>query len=224
MALATLSDIKTLAGISGTAEDSKLTLILNGVSAMIESYCARKFARGDYVETLSPSGRQYLIVKNWPVNSVASIVQNGYTLNPALTPIPDYIVQPYGKSGLIFRQIGWNGTWLYDGILVDQIVTGSKEIVVTYNAGYYLPGDSGYVIGADDSLPLDLQLVCQEMVLETYLRSKRQSFDGLSGLTEGGLSYQWGGRREIVNPNNSSGIQQEYAGILNKYRRLVFES
>ena len=210
-ALCTLADIKTLAGISGNDQDARLELLINQTSAQIASYCNRKFARANYDETYSPSDRQLLILRQMPVVSVSAITSNGVALT-------DYVLSPeYANNGFLYRELGWNGEYINRSYLTDDPVATRRNLNVKYTAGYYLPGDIGYVPGSADSLPLDLQFVCQEMTLAVYMQARRNNWDGLQSMTEDGLSYTWGSQAT----NNSSGLFATYAGILNKYRRLA---
>lgn len=210
-ALCTLADVKTLAGISGNDQDARLELLINQVSSQIVQYCARKFARANYDENYSPSDRQLLILRNLPVVSVSSVTSNG-------TAVTDYVLTPeYANSGMLYREYGWDAEYIYRVNLTNDPVATRRTVNIKYTAGFYLPGDNNYVAGADTSLPLDLQYVCQQMALAMYAQARRQNWDGLTGMTEGGLSYTWGN----LSANNQSGLLAAHAGILNKYKRLV---
>lgn len=217
--LTTLADVKNLLGIAPaeTSQDARLEMLINMSSARIGQYCNRQFKRQNYTETLPPNGRQLLILQQYPVQSVASVVQKGTTLTAAT----DYIAtSPFAEVGEIYRETGWTGDYMLRGIVTNDIGPGKLEIVVTYVAGYYLPDDALYVAGNVASLPLDLQYACQLMTASDFMQARRNNFDGLSGLTEGGLSYQWGGKNG-QSMNNNSGFTQETAGILNRYRRIA---
>lgn len=214
-ALCTLAEVKTLAGIGDTSQDARLELIINSVSAQIASYCGCSFARATYTnETYSPSNRQLLILRSWPVVSVSSLTVDG-------TATTDYVLSPeYSSAGFLYRRQGWMGQAVYRTVLTDDPVAMDRTIQVTYVAGYYLPADAGYVAGAAESLPLELSYVCSQMALASYYTAVRGNFDGLTGLTEGGLSYQWG-NQDTTAKNNQSGLLMAHAGILNKYRRVA---
>jgi hypothetical protein len=219
-ALTTLADVKTLAGIasSDTTQDARLEAIINSVSSQVSTYCARNFKRQTYTsETYSPSNRQLLILRNMPIVSVSSLTIDG----TAQVNGTDYIVAPeYSQAGMLYREWGWSGQTINREYLVSDPVAMRRSIVATYIAGWYLPADAGYVAGDSASLPLDLQYAAQQICLETYIKARRNNWDNLTSLTEGGLSYGWA-NQSVSAKNNNSGFGQTTAGILNKYRRLV---
>ena len=46
--LCTLTDVKTMLGITDTSQDDKLNLLIKQQSALIEGYIGYKLARADY--------------------------------------------------------------------------------------------------------------------------------------------------------------------------------
>lgn len=219
-ALTTLADVKTLAGIlsTDTTQDARLEALINGVSSQITNYCQRNFKRQTYTaETYSPSNRQLLILRNFPVVSVSSLSIDG----TAQTQGVDYVVSPeYSNSGFLYREWGWAGQEISRINLTADPVSMRRSILVTYAAGWYLPADTGYQAGNTDSLPMDLQYATTQIVASTYMLARRNNFDGLTAMTEGGLSYSWAQKGSAAQ-NNNSGFAHEPAGILNKYRRIV---
>jgi len=219
-ALTTLADVKMLAGIasSDTSQDARLEAIINVVSSQVSTYCARTFQRKTYTaETYSPSNRQLLILRNMPVVSVSSLTINGTLMVNGV----DYIVAPeYAQAGMLYREWGWSGQPINRDYLTSDPVAMRRTIEATYIAGWYLPADAGYVGGDSGSLPLDLQYAVQQICLETYIKARRNNWDNLTSLTEGGLSYGWA-NQSVAAKNNNSGFGQLPAGILNKYRRIV---
>jgi hypothetical protein len=213
-ALTTLPDVKTLLGITDSTQDARLELIVNACSRRIEQYCGRTFARASLTETYTPSGRQLLILRNYPIVSVSSVVDQGNTLVQGT----DYIFSPeYANSGFLYRENGWNGPTVNRDFLTTDTVAGKRTIIVTYVAGYYLPADLGYVAGASTSLPFDLNYACARLACSDFVLARQGNFGGLTAMSEGGLSYSWG----TPITNNASGISQEVAGMLNKYKRLA---
>lgn len=219
-ALTTLADVKALAGISSsdTTQDARLEAIINGVSSQVSTYCARNFKRQTYTgETYSPSNRQLLILRNMPVVSVSSITIDG----TAQTQGTDYILAPeYADAGMLYREWGWTGQTINRLNLVSDVISMRRSILITYIAGWHLPGDAGYIAGDPASLPLDLQYAVQQIALAMFIQARRNNWDGLTSLTEGGLSYGWG-NQSITAKNNNSGFSQQSGAVLNKYRKIV---
>ena len=183
MALCNLSDVKVMLNISAsdTSLDDKLNLLIKQVSAQIESYLGYKLARKEYTEELQAVNcRQVINLNHFPIQSVASVTANGEA-------VTDYKILPkYAKFGGLYRGDGWTGT-LYTQGFTHDVISGAWEIAVTYTAGYYLPGDTGYVEGASDSLPYDISCVCCDMVCLKF-RLDEQGATGLKAHSEGNIS------------------------------------
>lgn len=215
--LCTLADVKTLAGITETSQDARLELLINGVSAQIARYLERNLARTTYTETYSCPNRQLLVLRNFPIQSVTSVTQDGNLFTAGV----DYVVTPeYSAWGAVYRAQGWIGYPINREYLTSDPVAGRRIIDVVYVAGYHLPADPAYVAGAPDSLPIDLQYAVSLVVLAAYIQARRNNFDGLASMTEGGLSYSWMSAKGSK-PNNTAGFQESPGAILAKYKRSV---
>lgn len=187
MALCSLTDVKTLLNISSedTTQDAKLNLYIKQVSAQIESYLGYKLARKEYTEELhAVNCRQLLSLNHFPIQSVTTVTHNGEVID-------DYKILPeYAKWGRLYREYGWCGNLITQGFEHD-VVSGAYDYKVTYTAGYYLPGDTGYVEGADDSLPYDISVACANMVVLKY-NYDAQGATGLKAHSEGNISDTYG--------------------------------
>ena len=187
MALCSLSDVKVMLNISAsdTSLDDKLNLLIKQVSAQIESYLGYKLARKDYTEELhAVNCRQLLSLNHFPIQSVTSVTHNG-------EEVTDYLViDEYSKWGRLYRKFGWGGQLITQGFEHD-VVSGAYDYKVTYVAGYYLPGDTDYVEGADDSLPYDISVACANMVVLKY-NYDAQGATGLKAHSEGNISDTYG--------------------------------
>ena len=187
MALCSLSDVKVMLNISAsdTSLDDKLNLLIKQVSAQIESYLGYKLARKEYTEELhAVNCRQLLSLNHFPIQSVTSVTHNG-------EDITDYLViDEYSKWGRLYREFGWGGKLITQGFEHD-VVSGAYDYLVSYTAGYYLPGDTEYVEGADDSLPYDISVACANMVILKY-NYDAQGATGLKAHSEGNISDTYG--------------------------------
>ena len=187
MALCSLSDVKVMLNISAsdTSLDDKLNLLIKQVSAQIESYLGYKLARKDYTEELhAVNCRQLLSLNHFPIQSVTSVTHNGEEVTDFL------MIDEYSKWGRLYRKFGWGGQLITQGFEHD-VVSGAYDYKVTYTAGYYLPGDTGYVEGADDSLPYDISVACANMVILKY-NYDAQGATGLKAHSEGNISDTYG--------------------------------
>lgn len=207
--LCNLTDVKDYLGITTTEKDSMLTLIIKQVSALIESYVGIKLARTQYTEELhSVNNNQLLKLNNTPIQSVTSVKVNG-------AEIDDWKLLPeYKKIGFLYRGDGWNGAYYTRGMTYDP-VAGAKSIEVTYYAGYYLPNDSGYVEGAEDSLPYDIITACMTAVVEQY-QLHSMGAEGLKSHSEGGISDTWNdGDANMID----GGLSKKVASMLSGYKQ-----
>lgn len=101
--------------------------------------------------------------------------------------------------------------------------SGLRQILVTYTSGYYMTGDVNYVMGDAQSIPLDISLVTSQITADNFYRTQRQNFDGLRNLTEGDMSWGFGGNsmtNQNANVINIS-VDPRYLTTLNQYQRKV---
>ena len=219
MALATLTDCKTLLNLSTSAKDALLTLLLDAVSSEIESYCGRTFGVADYDEFLKASFLTTLQLANYPINTVASVKYNGQ----ALSENADYyLYDQYTKIGQLYRPTLWGGIILTRGLTFDPM---DSAIVyeVAYNAGYNLPSDDpdDDPVEGVPTLPSEIQFVAQSMVARAFGLSQAGNIgENIAAISEGGLSVSYEVRSSAIPEMFSliSGMPARFAGILNKYR------
>jgi len=131
------------------ADDTLLELLIPAASAVIETYCNRTFGFGEYTEQVGGHCGHYIVLRNYPIVSVASI--NGKTDLSAYTIERD--------RGMIWRP-GW---------------ICRKPVTVVYTAGYVLPGDDP--VEGVAPLPADIEYGCilmiQQMQREPGVTSER---------------------------------------------------
>jgi hypothetical protein len=217
-AMTTLADIKAMLGITDTASDVRLENLINRTSAMIAHYCDRVFTRSTYTaETYHGNNRQLLILRQWPVVSVTSVLANGSTL--AAT---EYEVKTQDQArGVIYKSNGWNQSITYaSGLTLDTWASG-RDYTVTYVAGYYMPtdvtvapADPHYVVGDPASLPLELVSLCETMVAAANLAWSYNTL-GLKRISEGGLTYEWGSAAAY----GVHGLPNDLEAIISRYSR-----
>lgn len=204
--LCTLSQVKTLLGISeqDTSQDTKLTLYIKMASAKIEGYVGYRFARGEYTEELhSTNDRQLIQLNHFPLQSVSSVTANG-------VPVEDYKIFPeYARWGRLYRGNGWSGNVYTRGFTYD-VVAGVWNISVSYVAGYFLPNDTGYVEGAENSLPYDIVTLCMEMV-QMKFNYEQMGAIGIKSHSEGHISESYG------DDSTDVGLTESAKLLLNKY-------
>jgi hypothetical protein len=116
-------------------------------------------------------------------------------------------------AGRLYKPTGWTGPLFARGTFPDAFA-GTRAIEVTYTAGFYLPSDPLYVAGNATSLPMSIMFAT---IRESAIRYNKiiQNADGLSGLTEGGLSYQW-----FMLGRSNSGLTDETCASVSNFVRV----
>ena len=202
--LCKLADVKTLLGITDTSQDDKLNLMIKSASAKIEAYIGYSLGMGSYSDEMhAVNDRQLLQLNHFPLRTVTSVTRNG-------EPIDDYKIFPeYARWGRLYRGNGW-GCEMYTRGFTYDVVSGVWEYSVSYTAGYYLPNDTGYVEGADNSLPYDIVAVCMEYVVLKY-NYDAMGATGLKSHSEGHISESYG------DDSSDVGLSESARKALDKY-------
>lgn len=208
MMLCTLTTLKTYLGITGTAQDEELTLLIKMVGSQIQSYLGYPLERQEIKDEVhSVNFEQLLLLDNQPVQSVSSVSIAG-------AEITDYKVIPkYAKVGMLYRGGGWCGGYYTRGMAYD-VVSGMYDIAVSYTSGYYMPDEDDYTEGDDDSLPYDIQTACLVACAELYnLRSLKA--DGIASYSEGGQSTTFANGGSMAD----CGLSDKVCAMLVDYKR-----
>lgn len=161
MALTTLTAVKLKLGISTTTYDTVLTSLITQASAAIKKRCRRELEAADYTEYPQGFGTRKLLLKEKPINSVASVridPTRAFTAsNTLLTADVDYKIQ----RNVLYRL---NNVWPAArqnifGLLADAVVPSDGIIKVVYNAGY-------------SPIPDDLAAACELVVARWFGEAK----------------------------------------------------
>lgn len=202
--LCTLANVKLLLGIetSDTTQDALLEFIITKASAAIRRETGRIFKRATYTaEPYAVNGQLYLYLRQWPIQAITSITLGGSAL---VVNVGYYLSDADAAVGRIYRPQGWGGATLTRGLVPDAY-EGDRDILVTYEAGYYLPddvttppADAHYVAGAADSLPADLQAIAEAAVCIRY-GAIQKGADGLTSIKEGGAAYTFAPGDSLLN-------------------------
>ena len=99
------------------ADDAMLEMLIPAASAAVETYCKRSFGLAEHTERVQTPHRNYVLLRNYPIVSVASINDK--------TELDSYDID--NERGMICKD-GW--------------MRSRKPITVVYTAGYVLPGDA----------------------------------------------------------------------------------
>jgi len=179
-------------------------MLITKASAAICAATGRVLKRATYTaEPYAVNGQPYLYLREWPIQALTSVTLGG----ALLTVNVDYYMSAADAAvGRIYKPDGWNGAMLYRGLIPDAY-DGDRDILVTYEAGYYLPDDvttapatPHYVAGAADSLPADLEAIAEAAVCIRY-GAIQKGADGLTSLKEGQVAYTFEEGGSILNAN-----------------------
>ncbi len=172
--LTTLETVKTGLGITDDTDDDYLTLLIAQASAAVSGYCRRVFGLETVLETFRlDSSQETLMLGRFPVTAVASIVEDGITLTT-----DDW----ERDNSLLYRltadeRQGWS----------------ARKVLVTYTAGYVLPGET------DRTLPADIEAATIAYIRGLWFAKTRdpliksEKTPDVYEVTYGGVSEATGG-------------------------------
>lgn len=208
--LTTLAAVKSELGITDGQDNEWLTIQIQVASQMVVDYLNVMAADDGSVtigqETLVETFRvhhsrylsrrldsertQYLILSRRPVTSITSVVQDGLTLDPS-----EYEVDGAGalKHLSSDRPTDWNG----------------NKVVVTYAAGWLLPGQSGR------NLTPDIESATIGLVKAAWYARKRDpnlKEENIPGVLQVSYFYR--------SPEPGAPLPEEIAQKLNRHRQI----
>lgn len=79
----TLAELKTYLGISWTDQDDLLQIFVDSANDWVKSYLGKNIKADDYVDIKNGDWQRYILLDNYPVNSITSFEYNGWTLDVA---------------------------------------------------------------------------------------------------------------------------------------------
>lgn len=132
--LATVERLKKMLHIpdSDKTEDDELVAVITAASDAIETRLRRKLERAERTEKYDGTGRDQLLLNQFPVLSVSEVKIE----DSAVTNFESII-----ESGMLFRADMWP--------------RGRRNISVKYTAGYNLPGGT-----EESTLPKSIEQAC----------------------------------------------------------------
>ena len=177
---------------------SVIDALIEVASELIEKYCNRQFARDDYTEVISGSGTEmdYVLLRNIPINSVASVSYvdpiDGEVTTVTNTANDNFHFNP--ETGELWWQSFSESTSKFK----DTFPELHRNITVIYNGGYA-------------EIPMPIQMVCAQMV-ETMYDPSSQAAGTLEKEKLGEYFYQ-------LNVDKVSKQLTDQNKILSLYRR-----
>ena len=81
--LVQLATVKSWLGVASSADDALLSALITQISRAIYNYINRSFVLPSNVsEAYDGSGRESLILRNWPVGAISAVVVDGKPIPP----------------------------------------------------------------------------------------------------------------------------------------------
>jgi len=211
-ALTTLESVKIYLGITDdTSQDAAIEQLINSVSADIANRCNREFGIASFIEKMPGSGRQKLLLNNYPIMKVVSVTADDIVLD-----VTDYDVVP--AEGILLKSKGvWNAPGCHCTLAYgygetplekfsDLDVPDTQNITVEYTAGYILPQNGTMETPA--TLPGDLEMACIKMIATDINRK--------------GSEHE---QAEALGPLNSTFLVNDYLqsviDVLERYKKMV---
>ncbi len=199
--LTTLETVKDVLAVTGTVDDTFLSRTISQCSTAVEQGCNRVFALETLQDTvflerdgyphMVPGGLPALQLSRWPIVSVASVTEAGRSLTAGSDFIPDQ------ANGRLIR------------LHIDGLPSRWRAaiVVVIYQAGYVLPGDTS---GAARTLPCDVEDAVCRLVAARWAERRRDPY--LKVEETAGI------RNEYWIPAYDSALPPDVASLLDNYR------
>lgn len=186
-ALTTLATVKK--HISDGVDDI-LEAFINTASDQIESYCNRKFGLADYAEKYDGNYSKYININNYPIHSVELIKVDDQEIVST-----DY--ELISERGQIYYE--------------DYFQAGTRNIEITYNAGYVLPKDA--TEESSRTLPSSLETAC---IVFVKILNSECGLGTLQSERMGDYSVSY-----VVNDKVNKNMPDAVKNLISPYRRRV---
>ena len=188
-ALTTRDAVKGDLSLSGSGDDAWIDAQILAVSASIEAWCGRVFARETVAETWRNFCQEMVILDRAPVASITTVIEDDVTLAAS-----DYDLD--AQKGVIYRLSGDCRTWWR-----------AQKLVVTYAGGFLLPSQ----VGAN--LPADIERACRLAVVSAFQQRGRDvMIRSESDTNIGSVSY-------LDPRGGTEALPPQVAGMLAPYKR-----
>ncbi len=179
-------------------------------------------------ERVSSGGGQRLFLRRTPLLVLTSVVElpdDGDEDDADDIDITDAMILNEGKTGIVFLRSGWPdtgelGTGLDDANRIDS---GAPTLLVTYTAGWVLPGQAADAVGDTPALVRTLPRDLEKAVVMTVVdglgqRGVSRSIASTSALS-GSVTFVNQATRQAAGGAGSFG--PEAMQILNRYKRVA---
>lgn len=155
--LTTVAAVQAYLNTTLATTNDLIQVLITAISRWAMTACSRDFRLATYTETRNGRGSDTMLLANFPVASVSSVVVDGQTVPPASGP-------------------PWTAGFRNDDMSVYlfcpySFTRNKQNVQFTYSAGYITPGMFGLNPGGGAvTLPEDLQQAIVESVAERFKR------------------------------------------------------
>jgi uncharacterized phiE125 gp8 family phage protein len=182
--LISIAEYKVWAGITGTAQDALLTVLVDAVSAEVRRWCDRNLTNGfesvSRTERYDGTGEQTINLVEWPVTTITSVTV--YTADGTAEVLDSDTYRVNGDSGVLSRidpkrarfPVTAFGTVQATFSTQPWFEEGFDNVQVVYTGGYA-------------TIPADLKMACYRLTDLAY--SARGRNFGIQSESLGGYSY-----------------------------------
>jgi hypothetical protein len=140
--LVALGAVKNWLGVVTNDDDALLGALITQISRGIYNYINRSFVLPTNVtEAYDGTGRDQLLLRNWPVGAISSLVVDGKAIPPAplmvagVYPTPGYVLEQSDDAPPgAMQQLFLRGPHVFR--------KGRQNVVVSYRAGYEIVGEA----------------------------------------------------------------------------------
>jgi uncharacterized phiE125 gp8 family phage protein len=150
--LCTRDNVKSYLGLSGTAYDAVIDLLIPAASEAIEKFCGRRFGQASYTEYRDGEAADRVVLRERPVTLVTAVWDDPDRDfdDDSRLDADEYVLEP--ESGIVRLRYG-------------SFADGVRNVKVQYTAGY-------------SAIPQDLAQACLMLVAAWFHRG-REAADGL---------------------------------------------
>ena len=204
-----LATVKTLMGISGSAKDTQITLLIPMVTATINKALDRDLRWTAYVEKQDGSGTELLRLEQWAVD-IAETFQ--VKVGDAVIASDNYEID--AEAALVTRKSTTN-LQLWRTLPVWEI--GVQNIEITYTAGYKF--------GGSPALPPDVTQAASYAV-GYFLENSGAIAGGFESERIGHYSYKRAAPGSVSDAGSAGGLAlpAQVWGMLAPYKREEFSA
>ncbi len=156
--LTTRANVKAYAGLAADDANDILDRLITAASTFIQRYTNRDIVQGTYTEVRSGNGGVALVLSQFPVTAIASLVVDGIAIAPRATPTGSGYVQEQTGQRPSGRRILLSGY---------RFTKGVGNVTVQYTAGYIGPNPGPATI------PFDIEQACIELTALAFRQRSR---------------------------------------------------